>query len=241
MPGENSTKAYSLVTFRNKIGVAGMEAFLRRSEFEVDLDTEFPPKSTKGKTYYNSAGEMISRAEAMAHRCHTLHQALIDARNLARAEEASRQAEAERIIGGSRNDLPVEAMAPDSYRTLLARIDLQSIREQASVEINAAYDNNQQPAVGLSALLLGSNSHPLLSISVQRLVYQVTGAQIRGNRLRAQHISETEMEQFQAPLEYQELRNRLRHELQGILDLEANVDPAIAAQKLVVEEFPSQL
>ena len=242
VPDENSKSAYSITTYTNKVGIAGMEAFLRRPEFGVDIDAEFPPpRSSSAKTYYDDDGTQIGRGEAMAHRCQQLHQILINAQKAVRAEEASRQAEADRVIRGDRSNLPPEAMMPDSHQTLLARIDLQTIRDQASLEINAAYTNNQEPAAELAEPLLGSNNQPLISAAVQRLVYRVVHAQIRGNRLRALHVSETGDQRFQIPAEYEELRARLRYELQGALPLEQDVDRAATAQRLVVQEFPSQL
>ena len=134
---EKSQQAYSASTFKNKMGVAGMESFLSRPEFGVDIATEFPPRATKGAP----SNKPISRADAMAIKCHELHQILLDAHKIAMAEDASRGAAAKQVFDGHRPDLP-DAMAPDSHQTMLARVDLQTIRERARTQINSAYDRN---------------------------------------------------------------------------------------------------
>ncbi|KAF2451655.1 hypothetical protein P171DRAFT_438349 [Karstenula rhodostoma CBS 690.94] len=237
---EKSNTAYSMTTFKNKVGIAGMEAFLSRPEFGVDVATEFPLRGTTDKKFYDSDNNPISRAEALAYKCHELHQILIDAYKTAMAEEASRKTAAQRVFSGHRYDLP-DALEPDTHQTMLARIDLQTIRDRASVQINAAYGNNLVPAPELTEPELGSDNQPLLSVAVQRLVYKVVDAHIRGNRLRALHISESGDRRFQIPVEHGQLRAQLKYELQNTLTLEEDVDRAAIATKLVVQEFPPQL
>lgn len=236
-PDEKSQHAYSISTFKNKIMVAGMEAFLSRPEFGIDVATEFPPREVTGTPFYDEFNNPISRAHALAVKCHELHQALIDAYKTAMAEDASRDAVAKRIMGGHRYDLP-DAMEPDGHLTGLARINLQTIRERVTASINAAYDNNLVPAAELTDFEIGGNNLPLISAAVQRLIHKIMDAKIRGNRFRVLHVSESGDSRFQTPVEHGQLRFKLRNELESTLVLEAGMDRAAIATKLVVQEFP---
>lgn len=229
-----------MTTFKNKLGVPSMEAFLSRPEFEVDVATEFPNKGTVDTTFYDNDNNPISRAKALAYKCHELHQILIEAYKTAMVEEASREAAATRVIDGHRYDLP-DNMVPDTPQTRLARIDLQNIRDRASIQINAAHDNNIEPATELDQPELGSSNQPLISAAAQSLIYKVVDAQIRGNRLRTLHISDCGDHRFQIPVEHGQLRYRLKGELQDTLPLAEEVDRAAIATKLVTQEFPPQL
>jgi hypothetical protein len=244
MPDEKSKKASSMSTFKNKLGIAGMESFLRRPEFGLDVDNEFPLKGKTDKTFYGSSNNPISRADALAYKCHDLHQILIDATTARLAEEASRDEKAKQLMGGVRLDLGGDgtwAMASDTHQTMLARIDLQTIRDRALIQINAAYDNNVEPAAELAEIESGSDNQPLISAAVQNLVYKAVDAQIRYNKLRTLHVSESGDRRFQIPAEYAQLRAKLNYELQNALRLEDNVDGTVVAQMLVVQEFPPQL
>ncbi|OAG09913.1 uncharacterized protein CC84DRAFT_1255842 [Paraphaeosphaeria sporulosa] len=237
---EKSHHAWTMSTFKNKLGITGMEAFLSHPEFGIDVATEFPLKTKTDTPFYDNENNPISRAEALGTKCHEMHEILIDSHKAAMAEEASRKAEAKRVFEGHRHDLP-DAVAPDSHQTMLARINLQAIRDHASTQINAAYNNKLESAAELTEPELGSDKLPLVSATVQRLVYKVVDAQIRGNRLRALHVSESGDRRFQIPVEHGQLRFRLRDELQKTLTLEDDVDVAAIATKLVVQEFPPQL
>ncbi|KAL5387273.1 hypothetical protein PMIN03_009157 [Paraphaeosphaeria minitans] len=235
---EKSQHAYTMSTFKNKLGIARMEAFLSRPEFGINLAIEFPPRATMSTTFYDSDNNPISRAEAIETKCHEMNQILIDSHKASMAEEASRKVDAKRVFEGHRHDFP--DVAPDSPRTMLARIDTQTIRDHASIQIKAAYDNNMEPAGELTEPELGSDNLPLISATVQRLVYKVVDAQIRGNRTRTLHVFDSGDRRFHIPVEYGQLRFKLRNELRGSLTLEEDVDRAWIARKLVVQEFPPQ-
>ncbi|KAJ4351524.1 uncharacterized protein N0V89_006867 [Didymosphaeria variabile] len=237
VPDENSEHAWSTSTFKNKVGIAGMEAFLRRPEFGVDVDAEFPSTGLPDKPYRDIDGTQIGRGAAMAHKCHYLHQTLIDAK----AEDDFRQASVNQLIRESRIYHPPELAARDTHQTTLARTHLQSIRHHATVQVNAAFDNNHQPTAQLSELELDSDGQPLISAAVQHLIYSVVVTQIRGNRLRNLHVSEAGDQRFQIPADYAELRARLKYELQSTLRLEEDVDREATARKLLMQEFPQQL
>lgn len=237
VPDENSDHAWSTSTFKNKVGIVGMEAFLRRPEFGVDVDTEFPTKGLPDKPFRDIDGTQIGRGAAMAYKCHDLHQSLIDVK----AEDDFRQASVNQLIRESRIYHPPELAALDTHQTTLARTHLQSIRHKATVQVNAAFDNNQQPTAQLSELELDSDGQPLISAATQHLIYSVVVTQIRGNRLRNLHVSEAGDQRFQIPADYAELRARLKHELQSILRLEEDVDRQATARKLLMQEFPQQL
>ncbi|KAL1593228.1 hypothetical protein SLS60_010836 [Paraconiothyrium brasiliense] len=237
MPDENSDKAWSVLTFTNKVGIAGMEAFLRRPEFGVDVDAEFPPKALPDRPFRDKNGTPTSRGVAMALKCRDLHKSLIDAK----AEDDSRQATVDQLIQESRVYHASELAGLDTQQTALARIHLQTIRNQATAEVNAAFGNNEQPAAQLSGLALGSDGRPLISAAVQHLVYSVVVTQIRGNRLRTIHVSEAGDQRFQIAADYAQLRSRLKYELQGTLRLEEGVDREATARKLLMQEFPQQL
>ncbi|KAL5444961.1 hypothetical protein PMIN06_008257 [Paraphaeosphaeria minitans] len=97
-----------------------------------------------------------------------------------------------------------------------------------------------EPAGELTEPELGSDNLPLISATVQRLVYKVVDAQIRGNRTRTLHVSDSGDRRFHIPVEYGQLRFKLRNELRGSLTLEEDVDRAWIGRKLVVQEFPPQ-
>ena len=238
----------------NRVGIAGMKTFLTQAPFNIDVEAQYAGNSRI--SYHDADGKPQSRGEAMADKCRELQQLLINDRKSRETEEASKHTEAERFIRGERTclapsinnlfpqwpgSLPDSAFVPDSNLTALARADLQSVRHQAETHIEEVSAMDQHFATQEPEYVLGSDGQPLLSARVQQLVYSIVGARIRGQRLRMLHVSESGNQRFQIHAEYQSFRDMLRHELEGTLNLESNVDCLAAAQKLVVEEFPAQL
>lgn len=235
----------------NRVGIAGMKTFLTQAPFNIDVDAQYPENFRM--LYHDADRKPQSRGEAMADKCRELQQLLINDRKSREAEEAGKQTEAERFIRGERTcsapsinilfpqwpgSLPDSAFVPDSNLTALARADLQSVRHQAEAQFDEVYATDQHFATQEPEYVLGSDGQPLFSARVQQLVYNIVGARIRGQRLRMLHVSESGNQRFQIHEEYQSFRDMLRHELEGNLNLESNVDCLAAAQKLVVEEFP---